>query len=73
MRVRMTHPTLPGREITVAEQSVPHHERAGWQLAAEDAPDLAGVAGDTDAGDPPGVDSATPADAERDNEGDEDA
>lgn len=31
-RVRMTHPTLPGQEITVDPGAVPHHRAAGWQV-----------------------------------------
>lgn len=29
--VTLSHPKLPGRQIEVTEQSVPHHERAGWR------------------------------------------
>jgi len=32
MSVRMRHPTLPGQEITVAPEAVPHHRSAGWQV-----------------------------------------
>lgn len=29
-KVPMHHPTLPGRVIYAPEQTVAHHERAGW-------------------------------------------
>lgn len=29
---RMTHPTLPGQPIHVADSAVPVHEKAGWVL-----------------------------------------
>lgn len=36
-KVTLTHPTLPGRRITVDARSVPHYARAGW-VEAEDLP-----------------------------------
>lgn len=29
--VRLTHPKLPGRPISVSEERVSHFERAGWR------------------------------------------
>lgn len=34
-KVRMTHTTLPGREIQVREGGVKARERAGWKVATE--------------------------------------
>jgi len=34
--VEMVHSRLPGRVARVPRQSVRHHERAGWRLAARD-------------------------------------
>lgn len=36
-RVRMTHPDLPNQPIDVTEESVPHYQASGWQVA-EDTP-----------------------------------
>lgn len=35
MRVRMTHPKLPGREIWVRPAGVKARQRAGWKVATE--------------------------------------
>lgn len=38
MRMRtMRHPKLDGRRVDVPEQSVPHHQRGGWELV-DDTP-----------------------------------
>lgn len=45
--VRIIHPNLgPEQIVTVAEESLPHHYRAGWRLLADDeAPQAAPVEG----------------------------
>jgi hypothetical protein len=37
-KVEMVHPNLPGQKACVPKQAVPHHQRAGWKLAAETTP-----------------------------------
>lgn len=34
----MTHPELPDQPITVAEESVPHYQASGWELAEQAPP-----------------------------------
>ncbi|NUP19876.1 MAG: hypothetical protein HOZ81_28110 [Streptomyces sp.] len=36
--VTMTHPDLPDQPITVPEESVPHYQASGWELAKETPP-----------------------------------
>lgn len=33
--VTMTHPDLPGQDITVHQESVAHYQASGWQVADE--------------------------------------
>lgn len=43
--VTLAHPHLPGREITVRPEAVPHHEKSGWRVPAV-SPDLTKTTGD---------------------------
>lgn len=60
--VRMAHPGLPGRVITVTERAARHHERAGWVDLDAPAPPAEAPAPAPDPEPDPAPEPAAPAD-----------